>query len=157
MTANVSGPHVLLVDDDDLVVAAITRRLQRLGYRVRSHNAGFGLTEIIRKHPPDALVLDLSMPGLGGPAFLKAYRLLQERYSVPQFPVVLFSGLGVHELEQTLQEYGASAFVCKSEGIDALVVTLQRVLWDHDTSTHDPGNASTTASARGKKPRSTSA
>ncbi len=60
------SPHVLVVDDDEPIAAALRRALEYEGLRVSVARDGFGALEQARKDPPDLVVLDLMLPGLDG-------------------------------------------------------------------------------------------
>ena len=65
-----SGAKILVVDDDPLVRDAVAQLLERAGFRVETHDSGFGLVMAIRTHRPDLVLLDVSMPGLRGDSAL---------------------------------------------------------------------------------------
>src|SRR3712207_1602771 len=65
-TTNQSPPAVFVVDDDPAVVAAVSRALDAAGYRVRAALDGADALTMIMDEPPDLVLLDLAMPGIGG-------------------------------------------------------------------------------------------
>ncbi len=84
-----AGAHVLLIDDDQLVLRTADRLLQRAGFRVTTAANGFAARELLAQ---DALgikiiVTDVVMPGMSGP------QLVAERRAVGDArPVVYMSG-----------------------------------------------------------------
>jgi two-component system response regulator MprA len=58
--------HVLVVDDDEGISAALRRALEYEGLRVSLAHDGYAALEQIRRHAPDLVVLDLMLPGLDG-------------------------------------------------------------------------------------------
>ena len=66
--------RILVVDDDESIVDLISTRLIIGGYKVATANDGFealrGLTDL----KPDAMILDINMPGLDGFGVLKHMR-----------------------------------------------------------------------------------
>jgi CheY-like chemotaxis protein len=58
--------HVLLVDDEPLVLGALSRGLVRAGYRVTLAADGAEALQLLRTQPFDAIVSDLMMPRLTG-------------------------------------------------------------------------------------------
>jgi DNA-binding response OmpR family regulator len=58
--------HVLVVDDDEGISAALRRALEYEGLRVSLAKDGYGALDEIRRHAPDLVVLDLMLPGLDG-------------------------------------------------------------------------------------------
>jgi CheY-like chemotaxis protein len=89
-TANQSnGEHVLYVDDDASLVYLVTCILEGLSYRVTGCTDPVKALEMVRSDPKafQAVVSDLSMPGMGGIEF--AQELLKIR---PDIPILMTSG-----------------------------------------------------------------
>ncbi len=80
--------RVLLVDDDDVVRETLAVQLEDAGFAVLKAASGEQALALLQENgPADALVTDLSMPGLDGLALI---RLAQERH--PHMPAVLLTG-----------------------------------------------------------------
>ncbi len=58
--------HVLVVDDDEPITAALRRALEYEGLRVSVARDGFTALDLVRRDPPDLVVLDLMLPGMTG-------------------------------------------------------------------------------------------
>jgi two-component system response regulator MprA len=58
--------HVLVVDDDEPITAALRRALEYEGLRVSIARDGYAAVDAARRDPPDLVVLDLMLPGLSG-------------------------------------------------------------------------------------------
>ena len=81
---------ICIVDDDDSFRAAIARLLQLRGYDVTQFaTADDFLVEVRKGIEPDCVLLDISLPGLSGPA-------LQERLAELgcSFPIIFVTGFG---------------------------------------------------------------
>jgi two-component system response regulator MprA len=59
-------PHVLVVDDDEPIAAALRRALEYEGFRVTVARDGYAALDAARRGGPDLVVLDLMLPGLDG-------------------------------------------------------------------------------------------
>ena len=119
---------ILVIDDDasdrDLLAAVLKKR----GYEViLADNGGTGLM-LCHRRTPDAVVLDLNMPGIDGRTILRQLRILH-----PTLPVVVFSGR-TEEVEQEMLNQGATAFIQKAFSLDQLGAALQEVLPSPHTS-----------------------
>ncbi len=120
---------ILVIDDDasdrDLLAAVLTKR----GYEViLADNGGTGLM-LCHRRTPDAVVLDLNMPGIDGRSLLRQLRILH-----PTLPVVVFSGHSTEEIEQEMLNQGATACIQKAFSVDQLGSALQEVLPSPHTS-----------------------
>lgn len=58
--------RILVVDDDDSIVDLISTRLIIGGYKVATANDGFEALRHLKDLKPDAMILDINMPGLDG-------------------------------------------------------------------------------------------
>lgn len=65
---------VLIVEDDTDLSEALSDGLGHLGYRVRTATDGEEALEMMGRHVPDLIVLDLMMPGMNGWSFRVAQR-----------------------------------------------------------------------------------
>ncbi len=114
---------ILVIDDDARDRELLAAVLEEGGYEViLADNGGIGLM-LCHRQTPDAVVLDLSMPGIDGRALLRQLRILH-----PTLPVVVFSGLSTDEIEQEMLNQGATACIQKAFSLDQLGSALQEVL-----------------------------
>ncbi|MBS0168473.1 MAG: fused response regulator/phosphatase [Nitrospira sp.] len=73
-TGQVTGPTVLIIDDEPTVRVALAARLKRLGYRVLQADDGKAGLEMLRRERPDLTILDWMMPEMDGPSFCEVVR-----------------------------------------------------------------------------------
>lgn len=60
------APVVLVVDDNENNIKVLARPLKKEGYRILEALSGEEALNIVRKSPPDLIILDIMMPGLTG-------------------------------------------------------------------------------------------
>ena len=114
---------ILVIDDDARDRGLLVAVLEERGYEViLADNGGAGLM-LCHRRTPDAVVLDLNMPGTDGRSILRQLRILH-----PTLPVVVFSGYSTEEVEQEMLNQGATAFIQKAFSLDQLGSALQEVL-----------------------------
>jgi CheY-like chemotaxis protein len=114
---------ILIIDDDARDRELLTTVLEDRGYVVLvAENGGAGL-KICHRHTPDAVVLDLQMPGIDGRNVLRQLRTLY-----PSLPVVVFSGLKSEGVEEAILDQGASAFLQKAFSLNQLGLALEELL-----------------------------
>ena len=114
---------ILVIDDDARDRGLVVAVLEEKGYDVTCvDNSRLGLM-LCHERTPDAVVLDLDMPGIDGFNILRQLRILH-----PTLPVVIFSGHNPHEVEEETLNQGATAFIQKAFSLDVLGSALQEVL-----------------------------
>lgn len=90
------GATVVVVDDEPSVLSVVSRYLERWGLQVlQAGNGGDALAAIERNGPPDLVLTDLTMPGIGGAALA---RRLKEQW--PDLAVIFMSGFSAEELQR---------------------------------------------------------
>ncbi len=120
-----SGQRILYVDDEEALVYLTTRVLERLGYRVTGRSDAKQALAEFRADPMqfDAVVSDLSMPGMTGPELARA--ILATR---PDMPIVLTSGYIRDEDMKIVRELKIRDLVLKPNTVEDLGDTLHRAL-----------------------------
>ena len=74
------GQTVLVVDDEQNIVNIIAFNLKKEGYEVLTAGDGEEAVEIVEKHQPDLILLDIMMPKMDG---YEACRKIREKYNMP--------------------------------------------------------------------------
>jgi class 3 adenylate cyclase/ActR/RegA family two-component response regulator len=83
-----SATTVLVVDDDEANRDVLARRLDHLGYRVRTATSGREGLEILRAGGADLVLLDLMMPDMNGYEVLEACR---DDATLREVPIIMIS------------------------------------------------------------------
>ena len=92
------GGSVLLVEDEDMVRAVAERALSRAGYKITPCSDGEeGLAAIANGGEYDMVVSDVVMPGMDGPAMVRAIRRVR-----PDLPVLFMSGYAEEQLRRDI-------------------------------------------------------
>jgi two-component system KDP operon response regulator KdpE len=112
---------VLVVDDEEYILAFIGIRLKVSGYKVLTAADGIQALEIIRNIVPDLVVIDLIMPRMDGPTLLKEIR---EFSSVP---VIILSSIESHDVIVQELLNGADDYIHKPFNPDDLVARIEAV------------------------------
>jgi len=149
------GSHVIMIDDDKILVDMYKERLELAGYKVTvSNNGEEGLAKI-REEKPDIILLDIMMPKVNG------YDALASLKSDPQtkdIPVVILSALMRDFNREKAVEAGADDYLIKSEAMPADVITkIEQVLQKYGKGTipapgMNPSNIPTSTATPPSKP-----
>lgn len=87
-------PKILLVDDDRHLLVTLADYLTFEGFEVNQADSGEAALRLIASHPPDLVVLDIGMPGMGGLGFL---RQIADELGAPRYPVIVLTARGSME------------------------------------------------------------
>jgi len=130
------GAHVLYVDDEEPLVFLAKRMLQRLGYIVTGFTDPAGAVQAFqsRPHDFDAVITDLSMPGMSG--YDLAKKILEIR---PDMPIVMTSGYVRPEDQEAALGLGIRALIFKPNTVDELASAVDRILGSCQTVHHPDG------------------
>ncbi|MBA4393098.1 MAG: histidine kinase, partial [Desulfobacca sp.] len=116
---------VLLIDDDLNVRQVGSEMLKRLGFQVLTAVDGRQGLEIFRQYPDeiDCVILDLTMPGMGGKEVFSELRGLKANVKV-----ILSSGYDEEEVTPEFAGQGLAGFIQKPYSVASLREMLKRVL-----------------------------
>ncbi len=87
-----AGRQVLVVDDDDGVRTAVTWALEADGFEVLAVENGLAAMDVIESSALSLVVLDLSLPGLGGLDILRRLRMIEAADGRWRVPIIVLSG-----------------------------------------------------------------
>jgi DNA-binding response OmpR family regulator len=114
--------RILMVEDDAVIREATQLTLERHGYDVTTAEDGLEAIESFEKIHPDAVMLDIMLPGLDG---ISVCRRIRETSTVP---IVMVSARG-DALDVVLGlEAGADDYVTKPFDTQVLVARLRAVM-----------------------------
>ncbi len=113
--------RILVVDDEEELVAALAERLTLRGLEIQIATNGTDALQLVREHDFNVIVADVKMPGIGGLELTAAIKR-----DNPDLPVILFTGHScVDDAEQGMQQ-GAFEYVMKPVDIDALMEKIRK-------------------------------
>ena len=117
--------HILVVDDETMLAAAMAQMLRRLGYSVEHKtNVGEALESFHQTPRPfDLLVTDMTMPQMTGVELATELRRVQ-----PDLPVVLCTGHGDTIGKKEAPALGISEFLIKPVRLLELAEAIRRAL-----------------------------
>jgi CheY-like chemotaxis protein len=113
--------RVLVVDDNADVAESLALVLSSNGFRVRTANDGERAIEIVREFEPDAVVLDLGMPGMSG---YEAGRRIRGGPRGKELLLIAYTGWGQLDDRRRTREAGFDDHFVKPFSPAALARTL---------------------------------
>ncbi len=117
-----SGPRILVVDDERQILRALQTSLRGAGYEVETADTAETALAAAAMRPPDALIVDLVLPDGTGTEVVRELRTWSSA------PVIVLSAVGDEREKVAALDAGADDYVTKPVGIDELIARLRAVL-----------------------------
>lgn len=114
--------RILVVDDEPQIVRALTVNLEAIGYKVDSAGTGEDALKKAADHRPDAVILDLGLPGIDGVEVIRGLR------GWTKVPVIVLSVREEERDKIAALDAGADDYVTKPFGMGELVARLRAAL-----------------------------
>lgn len=132
------NPTVLLVDDDEDLLASVERGLRLSGFRVLIARDGAEALRCVNEQSPDALVLDMNMPVLDGAGVVTALRAMGN-----EVPICVLSARNSVDDRISGLESGADDYLVKPFVLAELVARIRALLRRTDATPQLPPGAIT--------------
>lgn len=116
---------ILVVEDEPRIVEVLTLRLKAAGYRVITAADAVLAGMMARKHQPDLVLLDISMPGGNG---LMVAERLQNGETTAGIPLIVLTASRQPGLRAKALALGAAAFFEKPYDAHQLLAAMARAL-----------------------------
>jgi DNA-binding response OmpR family regulator len=113
---------ILVVDDEERLTSLLRAYLEQEGFQVQTAANGLQALEIVRRDPPDLIVLDIMMPEMDGMEFL---RVLRAQHATP---VILLTARVGDEDKIVGLELGADDYLTKPFRPRELLARVRAVL-----------------------------
>jgi len=136
---------ILIVDDDQLIVSALSIRLRIEGHDILTAYDGATAVEQARRHHPALIIMDINLPFSNG---MRAVRQIRDATGIAETPVIFLTASKVPALRQQAQTLGAVGFLEKPYEADELVALVRHVL----TAPISPSPASPSSSSSPMSP-----
>jgi two-component system phosphate regulon response regulator PhoB len=116
--------RVLIVDDDPDIVRLVSYNLTQASFDVVSASTGRRALEIVQKHPPDLIILDLMLPDVDG---MEVCRALRHQESSRRIPIIMLTARS-EEIDRVIGfELGADDYVMKPFSPRELVLRVKSI------------------------------
>jgi PAS domain S-box-containing protein len=117
--------RVLVVDDEESIVAMLRESLEALGYTVTAVADSEEALRLFSENPArfDLVITDLTMPRLSGAALMRAMRAVR-----PGIPVILCTGFSEGLTQERLSDLGVGAVLTKPIPRLRLALEIRRIL-----------------------------
>lgn len=118
--------HILVVDDNRLILTMISDILAAGGYKVSTAEDVVYCNDIIYGHsPPDLILMDIHLPFMSGN---QKVRIMKRRPTGNAIPIILISSMGENELKAKAADCGADGYLVKPIDETLLLATVEQTL-----------------------------
>jgi DNA-binding response OmpR family regulator len=121
----VDSKSILVIEDDDIVSQTIEHCLRRENFRVILARNGVEGLQLVRRHVPDLVVLDIIMPGMDG---LSVCREMRADPVVADIPVLILTARTKDEDKVKGFLAGADDYLSKPFNIEEFVLRVRAIL-----------------------------
>lgn len=116
-----AATHILVVDDDRLVLAALAEGLRGAGYRITGAGGGEDALTLVQRDAPDLALIDVRMPGMSG---IELGGKLREA----GVPFLYLSAYGDADFVEQAVGEGALGYLVKPLDIQQIVPSIEAAL-----------------------------
>lgn len=116
---------ILIVDDDKLIVSALSIRLRAEGHETLAAYDGTSAVEQVKAHAPSLIIMDINLPFSSG---LRAVKQIREATGASQTPVIFLTASKVPALREQAIALGAAGFLEKPYDANQLAVLVRAAL-----------------------------
>ena len=117
--------RILLVEDNDSSREMLTRRLRKNGYEVLTAIDGREALDMVRRDPPDLVLLDMMLPVMDG---WTAVREMRADPAVRHIPVIALTAQAALEDRKRSIDAGCDDHETKPVDLPRLLLTIERCL-----------------------------
>lgn len=117
--------RVLIVEDNEMNLDMLSRRLTRKGFEVLSAGDGAAGVALCRQERPDVVLMDMSLPVMDG---WTATRTLKDDPATAAIPVVALTAHAMQADHDKALAAGCDAFATKPIDLVDLLATIARLV-----------------------------
>ncbi len=122
------GQRFLIVEDNPVNQLLAGEMLRMLGFDVVVADNGQAALEQCRHDPPDAVLMDVQMPGMDGLEATRQLRQLQQAGRLPAFPIIAATAHASESDRRACLAAGMDGYIAKPLDLRAMRTEIRRVL-----------------------------
>ena len=120
-------PKILMVEDNEMNVNMLSRRLQKRGYQVITAGDGNEGHAMARSENPDLILMDISLPGMDG---WEVTRLLKSNEATRHIPIIALTAHALVTDREKASEAGCDEYETKPIDFERLTRKIESLLLD---------------------------
>ena len=116
---------VVIIEDEPVIIEALTFLLENEGLVVRSISDGANAIDFIIKSKPNLVILDIMLPNVSGMKILEDIRSMDE---ISNLPVLMLTAKGQKKDRRAAEEAGVSKFMTKPFDNQELIENVKAMI-----------------------------
>ena len=117
---------ILAIDDQQLILLSLEKKLIELGYHVKTANSGIGGMELFDSFNPDLVIVDINMDKVSGMDVIKHIRIEKKSKT----PIMVMSGNNDEEVIVEGFDLGISDYMKKPVSLNEVAARVKRLIGD---------------------------
>lgn len=115
--------QILIIDDDQQLGLSFAKILTQEGYETANAFSGSEGIESVKKNRPDAVILDIRLPDMGG---LQVFEVIHEIY--PKLPVIIITAYSSTETAIGAIQKGAFDYIYKPFDVPEMLLVVEKAV-----------------------------
>ncbi len=130
---------ILTIDDQQLILLSVEKRLTELGYEVKTANSGTSGIAAIDTFDPDMVIVDINMPDLSGIEVIQHIRMVRKL----EIPILVMSGNTNEKIILESYNLGIDDYMKKPVSLDEMEARINRILGNNFVQLYTETNVDT--------------
>lgn len=114
---------ILAIDDEQLVLLPLQKKLEDLGYKVKTSTDASEGIGIYDRFKPDLVIVDINMPDMNGIEFIEHIRI-NKRSSTP---IMVLSGNNSNDIITEAFKFGINDYIKKPMDLDKVCERIKQL------------------------------
>ncbi|WP_394972379.1 glycosyltransferase [uncultured Croceitalea sp.] len=123
---------ILAIDDQELILLSVEKKLSQLGYEVKTANSAGDGIKLYQEFRPDLVLLDMNMPEMAGKTVVECTGTEVVKYirlfMKDETPILVMSGNYRESVILENFEFGVNDYMKKPIGLDEMAMRIKRII-----------------------------
>jgi two-component system cell cycle response regulator DivK len=116
---------ILIVEDNELNMKLFQDLLEAHGYKTIPSRNGREAFELIKKHKPNLILMDIQLPEISG---LEVTKWIKQDDTVKHIPVIAVTAFAMKGDEEKILQGGCEDYIAKPISVSSFLDVIQRYL-----------------------------
>jgi CheY-like chemotaxis protein len=119
------GKSILLVEDNEMNLEMLARRLTRAGFRTIEARSGEESLDLMNTTQVDIILMDISMPGIGG---IEATKRIKNNKKTASVPIIALTAKAMPGDKEAALKAGCDDYDSKPVRLNRLILKIEQLI-----------------------------